>query len=288
MSPDETAIVALTALTTVATLAVISVGLAVIFGTMRIINLAHGEFLMLGAFAELQLVKAGVNFWLGLLIAPLIVGGIGLIVERVLIRFLYGRLLDTMLATWGLSLILVQTMVIIYGPATEGIPPPLGSVRIGDFSVSQYSLVMVGFALLLLALTYWVFTRTRYGVMARAASQVPQMATALGVNADRINMLTFIFGSVLTGAAGAMLSPLTAVVPSMGAAFIAQAFMTVVTGGQLVLSGTLAASTLLGTTNSLVAYFVTAFAGQTALLVVAILVLRILPEGISSRWRRGL
>lgn len=288
MSPDEAAVVALTALSTIATLVVMSAGLAVIFGTMRVINIAHGEFLMLGAYTALQAVHWGVDFWLTLLIAPLVVGAIGLVIERALIRFLYGRLLETILATWGLSLIIVQVMLNIYGGVSKGIPPPLGSLRIGDFSISQYSLVMMGFALALLTVIYWVFTHTRYGVMARAASQVPEVATALGVNTDRINMLTFAFGSAVTGAAGAMLAPLVSVVPSMGGQFIAQAFMTVVVGGSLVVSGTLASGALLGATNSLVSYFVTTFVGQAVLLSLAVVVLRLRPEGISSGWRRSL
>jgi branched-chain amino acid transport system permease protein len=285
---DEVLVVALTALSSIAFLLIIASGLAVIFGTMRIINIAHGEFLMLGAFAAVQLVRWGLSFWLALMVAPLFVGAVGLLVERALIRFLYGRLLEAILATWGLSLVLVQIMQNIYGPLSEGIPSPLGSTRIGNFSVSLYSFVMIGFAASLLAFVYWTFTRTRYGVMARAASQLPDIASALGVNSQRINMLTFAFGAAITGLAGAMISPLTGVVPTMGAGFIAQAFMTVVTGGPLFVSGTVASGVLLGTTNSLVSYFSTAFLGQAALLTIAILVLRLRPDGISAGWKRSL
>jgi branched-chain amino acid transport system permease protein len=285
---DEVLVVALTALSSIALLLIIASGLAVIFGTMRIINIAHGEFLMLGAFAAVQLVRWGFSFWLALLVAPLFVGAVGLLVERALIRFLYGRLLEAILATWGLSLVLVQIVQNIYGPLSEGIPSPLGSIRIGDFSISLYSLLLIGFAAGLLALVYWTFTRTRYGVMARAASQLPEIASAVGVNSQRINMLTFAFGATITGLAGAMIAPLTGVVPTMGAGFIAQAFMTVVTGGSLIVSGTIASGVLLGTTNSLVSYFFTAFLGQATLLMVAILVLRLRPDGISSGWKRSL
>src|ERR1700741_4215547 len=137
MHPDEIAVIALTGLTSVAFLLVIACGLSIIFGTMRIINMAHGEFLMLGAYTVVEAVRWGFGFWLGLAVAPLVVGAIGLLVERMLIRFLYGRLLEAILATWGLSLIIVQSMQDLYGPLTEGIPPPLGSTRIGSLSVSQ-------------------------------------------------------------------------------------------------------------------------------------------------------
>jgi branched-chain amino acid transport system permease protein len=288
MHPDEIVVIALTALSSVAFLLVIASGLAIIFGIMRIINMAHGEFLMLGAFTVVQVERWGLSFWLGLAVAPLVVGAIGLLVERTLIRFLYGRLLEAILATWGLSLIIAQSMQNLYGPLTEGIPPPLSSVRIGDFFISQYSFVLICFAVAMLLTVYWLFMYTRYGVMARAASQLPDIAATMGVHSERINMLTFGLGAAITGLGGALIAPLVGVVPTMGAGFIAQAFMTVVTGGPLIVSGTIASGILLGTTNSLVSYFATAFLGQAALLIVAIIVLRLCPDGISSGWKGSL
>jgi urea ABC transporter permease protein UrtB len=288
MHSDEIAVIALTALSSVAFLLVIASGLAIIFGTMRIINIAHGEFLMLGAFTVVQVVRWGLSFWIGLVAAPLVVGAIGLLAERTLIRFLYGRPLEAILATWGLSLVIVQSMQNLYGPITEGIPPPLGTVRIGVFSVSQYSLVLIGFAAAMLITVYWIFRYTRYGVMARAASQLPDIAAAMGVHSQRINMLTFGLGAAITGLGGAMIAPLVGVVPTMGAGFVAQAFMIVVAGGPLMVSGTIASGLLLGITNSLVSYFATAVLGQAALLIVAIIMLRLFPNGISSDWRGSL
>jgi urea ABC transporter permease protein UrtB len=288
MQPDEIVVIALTGLTSVAFLLVIACGLSIIFGTMRIINMAHGEFLMLGAYTAVQSVRWGFGFWLGLAAAPLVVGAIGLLVEQMLIRFLYGRLLEAILATWGLSLIIVQSIQNLYGPLTEGIPPPLGSIRIGGFSVPQYWFVLIGFAAAMLIAVYWLFMRTRYGVMARAASQLPDIAAAMGVNSERINMLTFGLGAAMTGLAGAVIAPLVGVVPTMGAGFIAQAFMTVITGGPLIVSGTATSGILLGITNSTVSYFTSAFFGQAALLIIAIIVLRLYPEGISSHWKGSL
>jgi branched-chain amino acid transport system permease protein len=288
MHLDEIVVIALTALSSIAFLLVIAPGLAVIFGILRIINMAHGEFLMLGAFTAVQVVRWGQSFWLGLVAAPLVVGALGLLVERTLIRFLYGRRLEAVLATWGVSLIIVQSVQNFYGPLTEGVPPPLGSVRIGDLSLSLYSLVLIGFAAAMMAAVYWLFKYTRYGVMARAASQLPDIAATMGVRSERINMLTFGLGAAITGLGGAMIAPLVGVVPTMGAGFIAQAFMTVVIGGPLIVSGTIASSALLGFTNSLVSYFATAFLGQACLLIVAIMVLRLRPEGISSGWKGSL
>ena len=288
MHGDQLVNFAASLLTSVALLVVISLGLAVIFGMMGVINLAHGEFLMLGAFFTLSGVRAGLNVWLAMIVAALAVGLVGLAVERLLIQFLYGRLAATMLATWGLSLILVQVVVLAYGPATQGIPTPLGAVRVGRYSLSEYNLVLIAAALLLLAVVFLVFTRTRYGTMARAATQLPDMAGAVGINARRINMLTFGFGAALAGAGGALLAPVAGVVPSMGQAYVGRAFMTVVVGGPGVLTGTATAAGLLGSVDSLVSNVFSSFLGTASLLVVAIVLLRLLPTGISGRWRRQL
>ena len=288
MQVDQLVNLAVSVMTSVALLVIVSVGLAVIFGMMGVINLAHGEFLMLGAFFTLSGVRSGLNIWVAMVVAALAVGAVGLAVERLLIQFLYGRLAATMLATWGLSLILVQVVVLAYGPATQGIPTPLGSVEIGQYSVSQYNLVLIVAAGLLLAVVLWVFTRTRYGTMARAATQLPQMASAVGINAKRINMLTFAFGAALAGAGGALLAPVVGVVPNMGQAYVGRAFMTVVVGGPGVLTGTAAAAGLLGSVDSFVSNVFSSFLGTASLLLVAIVLLRLLPTGISGRLRRQL
>ena len=288
MQVDQLVNLAVSVMSSVALLVIVSVGLAVIFGMMGVINLAHGEFLMLGAFFTLSGVRSGLNIWVAMVVAALAVGAVGLVVERLLIQFLYGRLAATMLATWGLSLILVQVVVLAYGPATQGIPTPLGSVEIGQYSVSQYNLVLIVAAGLLLAVVFWVFTRTRYGTMARAATQLPQMASAVGINAKRINMLTFAFGAALAGAGGALLAPVVGVVPNMGQAYVGRAFMTVVVGGPGVLTGTAAAAGLLGSVDSFVSNVFSSFLGTASLLLVAIVLLRLLPTGISGRLRRQL
>ncbi|MGH7358195.1 MAG: ABC transporter permease subunit [Candidatus Rokuibacteriota bacterium] len=266
-----------------ATLVIISIGLAVVFGMMRVINFAHGEFLMLGAFVTVSSVRTGVPFWLAIPVSGVAVGAFGLVVERLVIQRLYGRLAATMLATFGLSLIMVKCAELIWGTSTQGIETPLGSFRIGDYSFSVYTLVTIGAALVLLAGMLWVFTRTRFGIQARAATQLPGMAAALGVNARRLSMLTFALGSALAGVAGALLAPVTAVTPNMGQAYIAQAFTTVVVGGPAVVTGTASAGGLLGTTQTTISELTTAVLGVAALLVTAIVVLRFLPTGLSGR-----
>lgn len=270
----------------IAILVLVSLGLAVLFGMMGIINLAHGEFLMFGAFATLGAVRVGVPLPLAMPLAALAVGAFGWLVERLLIRHLYGRLADSMLATWGLSLIMSQAAVMLFGASTRGIATPGGSIALGGYSIAVYSLVVIAAAPALLLLVHAVFTRTRYGVMARAAVQRPHMAAAVGIDAQRINALTFAFGAALAGASGALLAPLVGVMPTMGQAYIARAFMTVVVGGPGVLGGAAVASVLLGGVENVVSYLSTPFFGQAALLIVAICVVRVMPAGLSGR-RRG-
>jgi branched-subunit amino acid ABC-type transport system permease component len=280
--------VALSLSLSIAVLVIASIGLAVIFGMMGIINLAHGEFLMLGAYAALTGVRMGLDLWLAMLVAAAAVGLFGFAVERFLIRYLYGRLAESMLATWGLSLIMAQSIVLIFGPSTQGIATPLGSLHIGRYTVSQYSLLLIGAALALLASLFWVFTRSRYGIMARAAMQLPDMAAAVGIRTGLVNACTFALGAALAGASGALLAPLVGVMPSMGQAYIARAFMTVIVGGPGVISGTAGASVLLGGVENIVSYLSTPFLGQGALLVLAIVLLRVLPTGLSGRSARQL
>ncbi len=287
---DSILVVALSVATSIATLLIASIGLAVIFGLMRIINMAHGEFLMIGAFATVFLVRS-----LGFPVLVAALGGaaaaaiLGLLVEMVLIRPLYGRrLVDTLLVTFGLSLVLFQLAVNIFGTTSAGISTPFGSVMIGQFSISTYSLLLIPIAIAVVAVIYFIFTRTKYGLLARAAAQNPEMASALGVDARRVNQMTFMLGAALAGLGGGLLAPIVAVSPGMGQAYIGQAFMTVITGGQAFLAGTIASAIALGGIQNIVAQIVTTFWGLTALFLTSIIILRFMPEGLSARWKRQL
>jgi branched-chain amino acid transport system permease protein len=272
----------------IATLILLSLGLAVIFGMMRVINLAQGEFLTLGAYTVLIGTKVGLSLWVAMALAPLLVGIFGLVVERCIIRFLYGRLLDTMLATWGLSLAIVGAINVLLGPTTEGIATPLGFVTFGDYSVSLYRPFVITAALVTLGGTYLLFRGTRFGLMARATMQKPLMVAAAGVNPSLVYMGTFALGAALAGLAGAIMAPLTGVVPTLGLAFIAKIFITVIVGGPVIFLGTVSASSLLGVVETAVSFVSSPIFGEVALLAVAIVVIRVLPEGISGlRQRRS-
>ena len=271
----------------VASLVLMSIGLAVIFGMMRVINLAHGEFLMLGGYAAITAYNAGVNLWLAtVVVAPLTVGLFGALVERLVIRHLYGRLIDTMLATWGLSLAMIGFVTVVFGNTVSGISAPLGSFQIGAYRTGVYEMFLIVVALILLLSGWLVLRYTRLGLIARGTMQNAGMAAALGTNPSAVYAVTFAIGAALTGLAGGLLAPLSGVVPTIGAAYIAKAFITVISGGAAILSGTAIASVLLGAINTVATFAFTSVLGEVALLVAAVILLRLLPQGITGRFVR--
>ena len=285
---DLALVVLIQVLYAVASLVIVSAGLAVIFGMMKVINLAHGEFMMLGAYAVIAALKVGINLWIAIfIVAPIAVGLVGVVLERLVIRRLYGRMVDTMLATWGLSLLLVGIVTSVAGNTTAGVSAPLGSFSIGAYSVSGYTLVIVAVAVALSLAIRFVLTRTQLGLIARGTMQKPDMANALGISPSRVYSVTFAVGAALSGLAGGLLAPLTGVVPTMGAAFVAKAFITVIGGGPAILAGLLGASTLFGAINQLATFVTTPVLGEVALLVAAIVMLRLLPQGITGRFFKG-
>jgi len=272
----------------VALLVLISLGLAVIFGMMKVINLAHGEFMMLGAYACVLCANAGLPLWLACLLAAIAVGIFGILVERLVIRFLYGRIVDTLLATWGLSLLLVGGVTTLLGPQGRSVPTNFGNVVIGGVNVSSYNLVLIGIAVALVLLTWLLAQFTTFGLLMRGTMQDSVVAGALGANRSTIYMATFGYGSALAGLAGAVLVPITGASPTMGLFFVAKAFITVIVGGHLPLLGTLAASSLFGAIDGVVSYRWSSVVGEVSVLLVAVVLLRLLPLGITGRLRRGL
>ena len=309
MGLDTAAMLGLEILNSITILVLLALGLAVIFGMMRIVNLAQGEFFTLGAFTVLAATRwAGLPLWAAMCVAPVVVGGVGIVIERLVIRPLYGRPLDVMLATWGVSLLLVGVITVIFGAVTQGVPFALGSFQVGQYQYPEYRIVMTTVAAAMMAGLYALFRYTAFGRRARATIANPEMAAAMGINTPRMFMLTFGFGAALAGATGAILAPIVGVVPTMGALYIARAFITVVVGGPVVLLGTLSSASVLGFIEALISRFSlftiktgghctpppceisiggSAFFGQIALLIFAVVLLRLLPRGISGFRRAG-
>jgi urea transport system permease protein len=285
---DLAAVFTLDILYSIAVLVLISAGLAVVFGMMRVINLAHGEFMMMGGYATIVATKAGINVYVAMLIvAPIIVGIIGLIVERLVIRFLYGRLVDTMLATWGLSLAFTGLAVMIFGNTTTGVSTPIAGFTLGAYQVNGYNFFIIIVSILLLVAGYAVLRGTRVGLVARGAMQSADMAAALGYSPDKVYMMTFFVGSALAGLAGGVLAPLVGLVPTWGSAYIAKAFITVISGGASIVTGLLSSATLFGLVSQVFTFISGPVIGEVALLVTAIILLRLLPQGITGRFFKG-
>ncbi len=285
---DYTAVVILEILYMIAFLALASAGLAVVFGMMRVINLAHGEFVMLGGYTTLACVQAGVNVYVAMLvIAPIVVGIIGLVIERLVIRHLYGRMIDTMLATWGLSLLLVGLVTLVFGSSAVGVPTPIPGYTLGAYQMSGYNLFIIALAAVVMLGMWIVLRHTRLGLVARGAMQNPDVASALGYDPKKVYMTTFAVGAALAGLAGGALAPLTGLLPSSGGAYIAKTFITVITGGAAVLSGTLTSAAMFGAVNQIVSFASTPVIGEIAMLALAIVLLRLMPQGITGRFFRN-
>ena len=284
---DYAGVVTLEILYMIAFLALTSAGLAIVFGMMRVINLAHGEFVMLGGYTTIACYNSGINIYFAmLLVAPVVVGLVGLIVERSIIRFLYGRMIDTMLATWGLSLLLIGLVTLIFGNTAVSVPAPITGYQLGEYQMGGYNLFIILVAVALLIAMWAVLRFTRAGLIARGAMQGADVVSALGYDPRKVYMYTFSAGAALSGLAGGVLAPLTGLLPSSGGAYIAKAFITVITGGAAVISGTLSSAVILGTVNQLVSFASHPVIGEIAMLVLAIILLRLMPTGITGRFFR--
>lgn len=285
MSWDLIVSTGIVALASVAILFIATIGLAVIFGLMGVINLAHGEFLMLGAYITLYATKSGIPFTIAVMIAGLGLALFGVIVERMLVRFLYGRLLDSLLATWGLGMILYQGAVLIFGTSSSGIGLPHNTINVGEYSIPMYYLLMIGVAITLALIVYVVLTKTKYGIMSRAVVQNPAMSQCVGIKSGRLNIITFSLGAALAGIAGGLLVPVFPATPDMGSAFVSKAFLAVIVAGPLAISGTFMSILGLESMANIGATIYTSVIGNIIFFVVTIVLLRLYPLGISKRWR---
>jgi urea ABC transporter permease protein UrtB len=257
-------------------------GLAIIFGMMGIINMAHGEFIMCGVYVTSATYHAGLPLPLAQACGTVAAGLIGMVLEVLVIRPLYSRPLDSLLVTWGISLIATQGTLVVLGSTFPGIGTPGHGFSIGGYTFSTYRMVLFAAALCVLAFVYLLFMRTRFGVHARATMQNAGMAQALGVRKNRIYALSFGIGAGLAGLCGALYAPTMNLIPTMGSTFIVEAFVTVVVGGASVLLGTAPAAIALAIVRTVLNASYGLVIGQIGLLVAVILIIRVLPDGFSG------
>lgn len=264
----------------------LAIGLSLIFGMLTVVNFAHGAFYMLGAYVGLWLMAHGGNFWLCLVLVPLLVGGIGLAVERVLIRPLYGRGIDyPLLLTFGLSYIIVELVRITFGKS--GFPfdtPELlqGAVDIGVGYFPLYRLFVIG-ATAVILFGLWLFLeRTSFGLIIRAGARDPLIVRVLGVNVAQVWLIVFGMGTAIAAFAGLLAAPLQGVIPEMGGTILAEAFVVTVVGGMGSLLGAVLAGILVGVVVSMTSLFAPEMA-KVAIFALMALVLLIRPQGFFGR-----
>ncbi|MBS7540291.1 urea ABC transporter permease subunit UrtB [Ancylobacter lacus] len=269
-----------------------AIGLAITFGVMGVINMAHGEMVMLGAYTTFvvqELIRAynpalfDASLLIAIPIAFLFTGLIGVIIERTVIRFLYGRALETLLATWGISLILQQAIRTIFGPTNREVGAPSwmsGTVDVGHLAVTYGRAWIIVFAILVFLALLAVLRLTRIGLEMRAVTQNRRMAASMGIRTNWVDAMTFGLGSGIAGIAGVALSQIDNVSPNLGQSYIIDSFLVVVFGGVGNLWGTLVGAMSLGIANKLLEPYAGAVLGKIALLVIVILFIQKRPRGL--------
>jgi branched-chain amino acid transport system permease protein len=265
-------------------LALTALGLSLVFGVMRIVNIAHGEFFMLGAVIAWYVSTASGSFALAVLAAPLLVGAIALFIDRFVLRPIHYAPEATIVATIGLLYILEQLVLIVYGPYARPVAPPFYfRVDFPWFGYSGYKLVVAGFAAVLVAATWLLVARTRLGLYMRATQQDREVAQAFGVPVERIYAAAFALGAVLAAAAGALVVPVQQAHYLMGLDPLLLSFMVVIIGGLGDLGGTLAASFLIGLTDGAVSIFFSPTLARIVASVLVVLVLVARPGGLGGQ-----
>ena len=278
---------ALDALNYTSVLLLVSIGLVIVFGMMQVINLAHGEFFLVGAYAVLVLQGLGVPFWLTLPLAFIVGGLFGLICDAAILRFIYDRPTDTILATWGLSLAIRQAIVIVFGPNSQQVVAPLTEpVNFLGISYSSYRLAIIAIAIAVAVVVFLILYRTAFGLAARAAMANRPMAQCLGINTRRLDRVTFSLGAALAGFSGAVMAPLMSVDPQMGMGFVLPAFLSILVGGVGSPAGAIWGSVVIGGSTTVAASWWTVVIAQIIVFSLAVAVIRFLPAGLSGLRRR--
>ena len=267
--------------TTAAILYVVAIGLLIVFGVMGIISFAHGAMLTIGGYAALLVTQAGWNPWASLPAAALAGLLAGAAIERGVLRPLYRRPLDAILATWGLGIVIGQVITLVFGRQVQFAESPLsGAASLLGATYSEYRLLLVGVAIALGGLIALVLNGTRLGLVTRAVIANETLAQSLGVNSARVRFATFSLGSALASLAGALVVPLSSVDPNMGVPWLVGAFMLVLLSGSSLLAMA-AAALVLGAAQVLVSTYLNAVLGGMTIAVLAAVILRIRPAGFA-------
>jgi len=277
-------------------LLLVALGLAITYGAMGVINMAHGEMVMVGAYTTVMSgIWLGANIFVAIPLAFIVTALLGLLIERVVVRRLYGRILDTLLATWGIAILIQQAVRLEFGLAffkihVEGLGPGLqnvavppflqGTFQLGGQEINSYRTFIILVTLVFTALTWVLLYRTPIGMQVRAIIRNRPMAEACGINTERVNALTFAFGSGLAGVAGVMMSGFKTVFPDMGTSMVVDGFMVVVAGGVGSLIGSIYSAGLLGQINGISAWATNDIVARAIVFGVVILIIVLKPQGL--------
>jgi urea transport system permease protein len=274
----------------VAILVIAALGLAIIFGVAGVINMAHGEMIMVGAYTAAVVGKLGGNTFLAIPVAFVVVGLLGLALERGIIRWIYDRPLETLLATWGVGIILQTVVKLIFGPELYYVGAPKlldGGIRIiGRLPFPYYRLFLIVMAALLLALVFYVIFRTDFGLKVRAVRRNRAIAGCLGIDTARVDMMIFVFGSGLAGVAGAVLAPIKSVSTAMGFPYAVDSYMVLVLGGVGNLWGVLAGGGLIGEAETVLSFIFNNVIGRLLVFLFIVIIIRVVPRGIFGYYER--
>lgn len=280
----------LSGISVVAMLIIVALGLAVIFGVAGVINMAHGEFIMVGAYTAAVVGQLGGNTFIAIPVAFVVVGLLGLAVERGVIQFIYERPLETLLATWGVGIILQVVIKLIFGSELYYVAAPKildGGVRIiGLLPFPYYRLFLIAMAIVMLAITFFIIFKTDFGLKVRAVRRNRTMAGCLGINTARVDMMIFVFGSGLAGVAGALLAPIKSVSPPMGFPYAVDAYMVLVLGGVGNLWGVAVGSGIIGEAETILAFLTNNVIGKLLVFLFIVIAIRVFPRGIFGYYER--
>lgn len=275
-------------LTTAASLLMLSMGMAIIFGIMNVVNLAHGELIVIGAYVAYTVTEIlGLPFAAAAVASFLVTALLGAVIEKLIVKKLYGKIAETLLVTYALSMILQQILRLLYGGDYIHVAAPVsGTLRIAGTIMPIYYGYIILIGLAVFAATLLLFNRTKIGMQIRAVSQNRTISECLGVNVKRIDTLTFAYGAGLTGLAGCMIAPINSMSPFVGSNYMVDSFMAVVLGGVDSLFGTVLGSLLMGESNSLIGGYLDSVFAEMIVVFAVVILIRFRPKGLITKERR--
>ncbi|KMO85894.1 hypothetical protein AB840_10940 [Megasphaera cerevisiae DSM 20462] len=269
-------------LTNTSILFLVAVGLVVIFGLLDVVNMAHGEFIMFGAYSAVVCVNTlHLPFVIAVMAAALFTALVGSVVERFIIRRLYGKVAETLLGTFALSYIFQQFVRSVFGPEDQLMALPIeATLNFGNVVVPVYNLVLMFVSVMILIGSLLLLVKTKFGMRLRANVQNRTMVQCLGINSSRIDNLTFSYGCALAGIAGALIAPVKSVTPDMGMTYIVDSFLVVVLGGLNSIFGSFMGAFVVGESATVMAGYMSEITAKLLIFIVIIVVIRFRPQGL--------